>query len=321
MTYRRITREDRLQIKAYLDAGLSDSVIADKLGFHRTSISREINRNTGGRGYRPSQAQHKAEERQSWRKKPRKLTDKMRSRVTVLLKKRWSPEQISNRILLESGATVSHETIYQMAYDDYKNGGSLYENLRFSHRKRKPRFPRKSKDRRGVIQNAKSIEERGAGANNRSRVGHWERDLMLGANRTTSVLVFVDRKNRYVRLGKLDKKTADLTLEKSLELMQDMEVKSITNDRGLEFAEHTELSNQLGVPVYFCHPYTSSERGSVENRIGVLRQYLPKGTCLKNLTDKKLMEIEDQINSRPMRCLDWKTPYEVTFGCSVALTT
>ena len=188
MSYRRVTYEDRLAIKSFLDMGLNQSQIAINLGFHKSTISREIHRNTSGREYRCKQAQRLAEERQFFRLKPIKMNQQMVQRVESLLQQQWSPEQISGRMYYEANDWVSHETIYKHVYSDFLDGGALYQNLRFSHRKRKPRFPRKNKDRRGVIPNTICIEKRTAGANNRSRRGHWERDLMLGKSRSRNIL-------------------------------------------------------------------------------------------------------------------------------------
>lgn len=319
--YRRVTMEDRIQIKSYLDAGLNQTAIADKLDFDKSTISRELSRNTGARGYRFKQAQQRADRRQEWRSKRRKLTKETTKIIDKLLKSKWSPEQISARLVHEGVNGVSYETIYQHVYRDYKTGGSLFTNLRFCHRQRKPRFPRKNKDRRGVIQGATSIDKRPSGANNRSRFGHWERDTMLGSNRSTAVLAIVDRKSRLVKLEKLKRKTAKNTEEATVRALKGQRCLSITNDRGKEFSDHKRVSKCLGVNVYFCHPYTSSERGTCENRIGVIRQYLPKGQDLKYLKNKTLKKIEHDLNNRPMKCLDWKTPYEVAYGKSVALCT
>lgn len=319
--YRRMTAEDRFQLKTYLDAGLSQSQAAEKLGFNKSTVSRELRRNTGGRGYRHQQAHKRSLERQEWRSKPRKMTAHMKKTINRLLANQWSPLQISERLRHERQASVCHETIYQHVYNDFKAGGSLFTNLRFSHSRRKPRFPRKNRDRRGVIKNATSIEMRPTGANNRSRLGHWERDTMFGKDKRNSVLLIVDRKARYVKLGKLSRRTASLTLAKTRELLFRLPKRTMTNDRGKEFTDHEQLSKQLGVPVYFCHPYSSPERGTAENRIGVIRQYLPKGSDLKYIKHKSLKLIEWKINNRPMRCLDWKTPCEVLFGKKVALTT
>jgi len=295
--YRRVTFEDRIQLKAYLSAGLSQSHIAVKLGFSKSTISREISRNRGQRGYRFQQAHELSQARQRWRSNPRKMDSSMIKVINSLLARKWSPEQISRRLELEGQRSVSHETIYQHVYRDFRCGGRLFVHLRFSHRKRKPRFPRKNIDRRGVIQNAVSIEHRSAGGNNRSRYGHWERDTMFGEDRRNSVLVLADRKSRYLRLGKLSRRTSSLTLKKTKELLANMPMRSMTNDRGREFMDHQQLTKELKIPVFFCHPYSSSERGTVENRIGILRQYLAKGSNLKYLKHSTLHRIETERNS------------------------
>lgn len=320
-TYRRVTLEDRIRIKSYLDVGLNQSQIAGKLDFDKSTISRELRRNTGQRGYRYKQAQRLAERRHEWRARPKKMTLEATKRVEKLLECKWSPEQIAGRLRRENVAAISYETIYQHVYRDFRSGGTLFVHLRFSHRQRKPRFPRKNKDRRGIIQGAVSIENRPAGANNRSRHGHWERDTMLGSNRQTAVLTVVERKSRLVKLEKLNRKTAKATEEATIRALKGQKCLSITNDRGQEFSDHKRISKRLGVDVYFCHPYTSSERGTCENRIGVIRQYLPKGKDLKYLKTKTLKKIEESLNNRPMKCLDWKTPYEVASGQNVALCT
>lgn len=318
--YRRVTAEDRFQLKTYLSAGLNQSEIAVKLGFNKSTISRELSRNTGGRGYRIKQAQRLSEGRQAWRGLPRKLDKPMQKILDVLLAKKWSPEQISERLQLEGQATVSHETIYRYVYADYKSGGRLFTNLRFSHRKRRSRFPRRNRDRRGIIQDAISIEDRPVEANRRAKNGHWERDTMFGKDKHNSVLILADRKSRYLKLAKLPRRTAAFTLAKTKELLHRLPKRTMTNDRGKEFTDHQQLTKDLGIPVFFCHPYSSSERGTVENRIGILRQYLPKGTNLKYLKHKTLKIIEYELNNRPMKCLDWRTPYEVLFKRNVALT-
>ena len=316
-SYRRVTQEDRIRIKDGLDAGLTKTEIADKLGLHKSTISRETLRNSGQRGYRPNQAQGLATERQAFRAVPRKWTKSLERRVRKLLKKKWSPEQISKRLMREGFESVSHERIYQFIAREKKSGGELWKNLRYSHRRRRRRFP--SQDRRGQIKNATSIEERTAGANNRSRSGHWERDTMVGGERKTGVLVCVERKSRVVKLRKLSRKTASKTAAATVSLLKNLPRKTITNDRGQEFQAHQQVADALRVKIYFCHPYTSSERGTNENRIGILRQYLPKKSKLANVSRYQIQKIETKINNRPMKCLDWRTPLEVLSGQNVAL--
>lgn len=318
--YKRVTAQDRLQISLLSKRGLNQTEVAAKLGFHRSTVSRELRRNKGGRGYRPKQAESKALERQAWRSSSRKMVPEMKRTVTKLLQKQWSPEQISKLLSFEGRESVSHETIYRFIYVDALEGGKLHRNLRFSHRRRKPRFPRSANDRRGQIQDAKSIEERGAGANNRSRFGHWEMDTMIGANKKGALLVLADRKSRKIRLRKLRLRQAKKVNRAAQSILKNETTRSVTTDRGQEFSAHKRLSRKLGVPVYFCHPYTSSERGTVENRIGIVRHYLPKETNLQNISATRLRTIEELINNRPMRCLGWRTPSEVCYGRCVALT-
>jgi IS30 family transposase len=167
-----MTREDRLRIKDGLDAGLTNAEIADKLGFHRSTIGREIRRNKGGRGYRPKQAHRLASEREASKHGPYKMNPVIMTQITERLEMKWSPEQISNRLRLEGEESVSAETIYKFIDEDRSQGGELWRHLRRSSRTRKRRFP--CEDRRGKIQNARPISERPKGANSRRSVGHWE---------------------------------------------------------------------------------------------------------------------------------------------------
>lgn len=317
--YRRVTQEDRVRIKDGLEAGLTKSAIADKLGFNKSTISRDCRRNRGRRGYRPLQADKNARSRQGHRSRLRKWNGDLAKVVRRLLKKKWSPEQISMRMEREGKRTVSHERIYQFIAADRASGGALWKNLRYSHRCRRRRFA--SRERRGRIQNATCIEKRTqAGATNRSRVGHWERDTMVGGERKTGVLVCVDRKSRYTKLRKLNRKTASRTAHATVSLLRGLPCKTITNDRGQEFQAHEQVAAKLNVKIYFCHPYTSSERGTNENRIGIVRQYLPKKMNLAGVSAYEVKRIETEINNRPMKCLDWRTPLEVLSGQNVALT-
>jgi IS30 family transposase len=306
--YRRVTHEDRIVIKANLDVGLSKSEIADKLGFHKSTIGREITRNSGRRGYRPRQAQMRAQARQEAKQGPYKMDPVMMALIMERLELRWSPEQISNRLRIEGQPYVSAETIYKFIQEDQKNGGELWRNLRRSRRRRQRRFP--SEDRRGKIQNARSISKRSRKANKRKKVGHWERDLMVGKNHQSAVLVITDRKSRFNKFRKLNGKHAKKVTKETVTALKDLPVKSGTNDRGQEFSDHRRCEKKMKVKIYFCDPYSSYQRGTNENRIGILRQYLPKKTDISGLTNKELQKIEFEINNRPMKCLDWMTPYE-----------
>ena len=161
-----------------------------------------------------------------------------------------------------------------------------------------------SEDRRGIIQNVASIHDRPRSAQDRKKYGHWERDTMLGKNRKTGILVLTDRKSRFNVLKKLSRRKSILVTRQTIQGLRTPPLLSVTNDWG-------SLQKHLGITVYFCDPYSSYQRGTTENRIGVLRRYLPKGTDVSKLHWKKLRKIEFEINNTPMKCLDWKTPYEV----------
>lgn len=197
MNYRRVTHEDRLVIKTCLDLGLTQSEIAVKTDFDKSTISREINRNRGSRGYRPRQATRRAMERQSYRMLPRKMRGKTLERIEEKLRERWSPESISHRLKEEGLESVSAETIYRHIDKDTRRGGYLWKYLARSRRSRNPRSPRE--DRRGIIQNVASIHDRPRSAQDRKKCGHWERDTMLGKNRKTGILVLTDRKSVHRR--------------------------------------------------------------------------------------------------------------------------
>jgi IS30 family transposase len=254
------------------------------------------------------QAHRFAREREDTKHGPYKLNPVLMMQVLERLELRWSPEQISNRLRVEGQETVSAETIYKLVDEDRKSGGELWKFLRRSSRQRRRRFP--SEDRRGQIQNATPISERPKKANKRKKLGHWERDTMLGKDRKTGVLVITDRKSRFNKFRKLNRRTAPKVTKETITALKGLPIKSITNDRGQEFSDHQRCAKKLNVQIYFCDPYSSYQRGTNENRIGLLRQYFPKKSDLSKLTNGQLKKIEFEINNRPMKILDWRTPYE-----------
>lgn len=309
MSYSRVTYEDRIKIKLLLQQGKTNTEIAEVICKNKSTVGREIKRNSGRRGYRVEQAQRLAVEREEFKHVPYVLTESLKKDITKRLKKKWSPEQISNRLKLEQRPSASAETIYKFIYAEKENGGELWKNLRRSHRSRRRRFP--SQERRGKIKDARSISTRGKAANERKTVGHWERDTMIGLDRKSVVLALVDRKTRFNKFIRLNRRLAPKITQATMKALKGLPVASITNDRGLEFADHKSCSSKMKVKIFFCDPYTSSQRGTNENRIGILRQYFPKKTDLRNVSNKMIRKVEFEINNRPMKCLDWKTPYEV----------
>ncbi len=310
LPYKQLTHEQRYQIKALLDTDASQSRIAEIIKVSPSTISRELKRNKGKRGYRSKQAHEKATARREGKSRPR-ISAEVWSLVETKLREDWSPEQISST-LKERQIFISHERIYQYIYADKKAGGTLWMHLR--RRSKKYRKRRGGQDRRGKIPNQRSIEERPAIVNERSRLGDWEGDLVLGEAGQGVLLTLTERKSRFTLLRVLPSKHAALVEKAIIELLSWItHLKSITFDNGKEFASHEKIAEMLDVDCYFAHPYASWERGTNENTNGLIRQYLPK-KCKMNETNKEKENfIMDRLNLRPRKCLDFKTPFEVFF--------
>ena len=316
--YAQLTQGQRYQIEALLKTGHNQTMIAKVLSVHKSTISRELKRNHGLRGYRPKQAQEKATMRQYEKFQPR-IPAITWTLVEALIKQDWSPEQISGRLFKEQGISVSHESIYLHIYQDKYQGGDLHKHLR-CQKKRRKRYGKQ--DRRGRIPNRISIDERPAIVNNKSRVGDWEGDTIIGKGHQGVVATLVERKTQYTVLTASKTKQAPQVrqrIEKALAPHRSR-VYTITYDNGLEFAEHQKMAQTLSADIYFAHPYASWERGLNENTNGLIRQYLPKSRRLDNVTQKELKHIMDQLNHRPRKSLGFKTPYELFFKKKTLLT-
>ena len=320
--YKQLTCGQRYQIEGLLKAELTQTEIAGIVGVHKSTISREIKRNVGQRGYRPRQAQMKCDERKQC---------KMDSKFAVsdwvligqLLEQQWSPEQISLWLDQEGHLEVSHESIYQHILRDQAAGGELYKHLR-ERKKRRKRYGG-GKDRRGQIPNQRSIEERPLDAERRDRPGaDWEGDLIIGSKHKQAIVTMVDRCTRTTFMSKVKFKTAEAVTEAICEMMSGVKAlfRSVTFDNGREFAMHEKIAAELGGDVYFAHPYSSWERGTNENTNGLIRQYFPKDCDFSTLTDADIKEVQDKLNNRPRKCLGIKTPNQLLFGIdpSVALS-
>ncbi len=317
--YTQLTQVQRYQINALLEIGQTQTEIAVVIGVHKSTISRELRRNRGKRGYRAKQAQEKAQRRRKVKSK-RRITQSEWENVERLIREEWSPEQISARMKREKSLRISHEWIYQYIYRDKRKGGDLYTHLRIQKKRRK-RYG--SYDYRGRIPNRVSIEKRPEIVNKRERIGDWEVDTIVGKGHQMAIVSLLDRKSRYVRLSKVRRRSAELVGNAIVDMLKPSIYPcfTITADNGKEFAKHTSIASQLGTEFYFAHPYSSWERGSNENANGLVRQYIPKKRLFSSVTDGELSCIEKKLNFRPKKCLDYYTPFEVFFGVSVALTT
>ena len=319
MIHIQLTSEQRYQIKALLQANQRLTKIAEIIGVDRSTIYRELKRNTGLRGYRPRQAHEKALARRQGKSKER-IGPETWELIEEKLRLDWSPEQIANWFKKHGYVTVSHEWIYHHVYADKRTGGNLHKHLRCQKPYRKRAG---SNERRGKIPNTTSIEQRPEIVEQRIRLGDWEVDLILGKGHQGVVVTLTERKSRFTLLRKVLSKQAELVAQAIIDLLNWIEhLKTITADNGKEFANHLHISRQLCIDFFFAHPYASWERGTNENTNGLIRQYLPKSRNLKTLTAQEELLIMDRLNLRPRKCLDFNTPYEVFFGHdNVAFTT
>ena len=311
---------EREEIAVGLAAGDSQAEIAERLGRSRSTVSREIRRNSRGRkAYRALAAQGQAQHRAA-RPKTAKLAgnDELRAWVQARLKENWSPEQISVMLRRQfpdrPEMQVSHETIYQSIY--VQGRGALRKELsaclRTGRAVRKPR--RRDGERRGKIPGMVMISERPAEAEDRAVPGHWEGDLITGAGNRSAIGTLVERSTRFVLLLHLpDGHGADAVAAQMTEVMAGLPAqlrRSLTWDQGAEMASHAQVAAATDLEVYFCDPHSPWQRGSNENTSGLLRQYFPKGTSLSGHSRADLDAVAAELNARPRRTLGWKTPAE-----------
>lgn len=311
MGHQELTEEERFCIYGLIKAGYNQKEIAVELNRSPSTICREIARNSGQRGYRPKQAQELAASRKRNSEKHIKCTPVMIMKVTELLRKKWSPEQISNRLKEQGEESLSPERIYQLVAEDKKAGGDLYTHLR--HGKKKRKKPSGTEDRRGTIKNRVDIDERPDIVEKRERIGDWEFDTIIGKNHKGALVTIVDRMSLKTLIAKVASKHAELVTKTSIDLLTPyLDITHTgTADNGTEFSGHEEIAAALDAKFYFAHPYSSWERGTNENTNGLIRQYIPKGSCLNDYSDEDIQFIEDALNNRPRKCLGYKTPNEV----------
>ena len=306
MTYKQLTEGQRHQIYALKKMGHDQTQIAKCLGVNQSTISREFRRNQGKRGYRPKQADKKAQARRTGKAQTR-IKAATWSQVEEKLRLDWSPEQISGWLKENELDSISHESIYQYVYADKRASGDLHKHLRCQKKYRKRHG---GQDRRGKIPNRVSIEERPEIIELRERIGDWEADTMIGAGQQGAIVTLVERKSRFTLVEKVAHRTADATEKAIVRLLlaHISQVLTITFDNGKEFTNHEEIARQLQADMYFAHTYASWERGTNENTNGLIRQYIPKGTDFSSITDDQISFIKERLNHRPRKCLDFQMP-------------
>ena len=315
--YQHLTYDLRCQIYALKKSDKAIKEIASFVNVSRSTIYREINRNSGGRGYRYKQAHEMAVDR---RLKASSVSRKMTESTIALIEKylkeeQWSPEQIAGRLFIDHGIKISSESIYQYIWKDKKNGGFLYKNLRRRCKKYNRRGSKTAG--RGLIPDRKDIEERPPIVEERSRFGDFEVDTIVGAHHKGAIVSMVDRKTKYVRLKLVQKNSSIKVAEAMVEKLSEFKnnIHTITSDNGKEFADHKNVSRELGIEFYFAKPYHAWERGLNENTNGLVRQYFPKSCDFTKLTEADVDHVEKLLNNRPRKTLNYLKPIEVIRSC------
>ncbi len=309
-TYTRLTEDERYQIYEDKFMGLSHRQIAKKLNRHHSTISREIKRNKGLRGYRPRQAQQFARQRHLLKPKHIRMTTDVQRLIVRHIKKDWRPEQIQGRLRQEGYPMVCHSTIYHFIQDDKADGGQLYKHLRHL----KPYKKRTGKaETRGQIIGRVSIDDRPGIVDQKVRLGDWEADTVIGKGHKGVLVTLAERVSKKTLIARVQSKHAKGVTAAIVRLLKPERgnLHTITFDNGKEFAHHELISKALGTDGYFAHPYHSWERGLNENHNGLIRQYLPKGMALDQVTDKEIHVIQNKLNNRPRKALGYKTPNEI----------
>ncbi len=311
--YRQLTSEERHTLSTLRKQGYQQAAIARALGRHRSTISREVRRNSkdrGGRVYRPDLANDYARWRRGRSRRNRRFEAEDWALVLIGLKQQWSPEQISGWLRRKRRLSISHETIYRYIWEDRRRGGELYHHLRGSPKQRRKRYGRY--DSRGRLAGKRLISERPAAAENRSQVGHLEGDTVIGSSDKHCVLTLVDRKTGYVMIGKLEARTVEATNRRAVGLIRaaPRPTHTVTADNGTEFHGYTAIEAATGSKFYFATPYHSRERGTSENTNGLIRQYLPKRHSMAHITQRHCSRIAQKLNNRPRKRLGFLTPKE-----------
>lgn len=319
MPYKQLTDRERYQIEALNCEGFNQKQISEAIGCSASTISRELKRNSDKKGYRGTLAIKRTDKRRRGAKKRTQLDMPMCSLIDGLLKKYLSPEQISGRLKLELGLEISHETIYKYIWEDKKKGGDLYNYLRNKGKRYRSRGNKK--DVRGKIKNATSIDQRPKIVEEKSRIGDWEIDTVIGKNHKQALVTIVDRKTKLTLIKKVPDKTEKSVTAATIELLKPYKeyVLTITADNGKEFAGHEKVAKALNCEYYFAHPYSSWERGLNENTNGLIRQFFPKGSSFTGITDQDVKRVKGILNRRPRKTLGYATPTEVFSGKKVGV--
>jgi len=315
-----LTQEQRYHIEAYRNARYPQNKIAKLLGVHPSTISRELKRN--GSEIQKRYTAKSAHEIATLRKKINSSVPTKMKKIVLLLideyiQMDWSPEQVSAILRIRHDIKISFVHIYSYIYADRQKEGILHTHLRFYNKKRRAKYGTRCSN---GLKNRVSISRRPKVVEEKKRIGDFEMDTIIGKDKKGAITTIVDRASSFVKISVPTTKKAEDIEQESIRLLAPFKevTHTITSDNGLEFANHETISKTLECDYYFCHPYSSWERGLNEYTNGLIRQYIPKGSNFENITQEKIQEIEDKLNHRPRKTLDWRTPYEVFYGVEIA---
>ena len=311
--YKRLTLDNRKTIANCIGLGKSVTEIAQILSVHKSTISREIRRLGELQDYRPLKAHKHALEAGSFRKRKIKFTPEIRKKVNFYIAvEQWSPEQISGYCTQNRIPIIGKSRIYEYIHEDKNMGGDLWKHTRHALKKRKrPKLLISPKQL-----NKKSIEQRDPVVQNKGRIGDWEMDLIVGAHNQDVILTMVERVTGYgmirkLKHGKNAKKLAILVSKEMKGVARRGLLKTITTDNGTEFSSYEIIEKALKVPVYFAHPYCSTDKPHVELFNKLVRQYIPKKMDFKQISQDMCIKIQHKINRRPRKGLGYLTPSQV----------
>jgi transposase, IS30 family len=309
-----LTYEDRCQIHALKKRGISQTGIARDIAVHRSTICRELRRNSMSTGYYYHWAQSRAEERQRKRRRRyRKMTAEVVAFIEDKVTEGWSPQQVSGwlRYRQTKLPTISHERIYQHVWLNKWDGGTLHRHLRHRGRRYSPRGSRYG--RRGLIPNRVDIDQRPAIVEQKSRIGDWELDTIIGSQHRGALVSMAERHSKLVMLALVQSCKAEEVagaVQNSLGQHKD-KVLTLTMDNGMEFARHATFGKVLQADTFFAKPYSAWQRGLNEHSNGLVRQYFPKSTDFTTVSSDDVRKVESRLNNRPRAVLGFRTPLEV----------
>jgi len=314
-TYRQLTLEQRYQIQSDLAAGFSVAETAQRIGCHRSTVYRELQR-CPGRAYGARRAQNASTARRMAAYKHSKFDAQLWATVCRQVERKLSPEMIAGRMSLEQVShRVSSATLYRWLHWDHAQGGSVHQHLQRAFKPYKRSYGLKRW--RSRYDGCRSIHDRPTEANDRERLGDWEGDTMYG--KQGHLVTLVDRQSRYLLARRIPLRTKVITANAVIDMLRNQPKETLTLDNGVEFADHERIEKKAEATIFFADPYASWQRGSNENANGRLRRFVPRSMDLSQLSSQKLRRIVQKMNHQPRKCLGWKTPHEVYHNVSVAV--